>query len=639
MPDLADSRRVLQEVWGYPGFRPGQEEIIASVLSGKDTLALLPTGGGKSICFQVPGMVIEGLTLVISPLIALMKDQVERLNRLGIPATFVNSSLNPFEVDRKLQGAMDGTYKFLYLAPERISSDIFQMRLPNMPVKLLVVDEAHCISQWGYDFRPAYLRIGEIRANLPQVPVIALTASATPRVQEDIQEKLEMQEPQVFRQSFFRPNLRYFVLEEENVAERILRICQRTQGTGIIYSRTRKTVEKLADYLKGQGIRAIAYHGGLKNSLRNQIQQAWLENQHRVIVATNAFGMGIDKPDVRFVLHYNLPFDLESYYQEAGRGGRDGQTALAIAFKHGPDEADLKRWAGQKYPSWEQLTRHYEILCEAYQLTAGEARDKLVEFDLQDLLTRSGDSRLAWYNSLRVLDAEGIISFQEDSDDFGYVQFIARPEDILRYKDQHPSFAAFIDFMLRTLGGESYTREVRFLPDQWARQLDIPPLDLHYYLERLAQHRLIAYTPPSHQPGIKFLMPRHKLSKQGLNWDKYTFLQEQSQSRLADMLGYVHNTHMCRSLIIQQYFGEAATEPCGKCDICIGRHKTKVNDSDFREIKAQILAYVKAHEASYRDILLHVAAGKPAQREKVLRYLLDREIIQRNPTGKLSLSA
>ncbi|MCL4165351.1 UNVERIFIED_CONTAM: hypothetical protein GTU68_020087, partial [Idotea baltica] len=324
---------ILKKHWGYDAFRPLQEEIIQSVIEERDTLALLPTGGGKSICFQVPGLYFKGLTIVISPLIALMKDQVERLNQLGIAATYVNSSMPFYQVDTKLQGAMDGDYKFLYLAPERLQSEMFKLRLPKMDVSLLVVDEAHCISQWGYDFRPSYLQIAELREAKPDVPIIAVTASATDEVRADILEKLEMREPAVFTKSFRRDNLRYFVLEEENVTQRTIDIVKRTQGTGIIYARTRRTTEHLSNYLIGQGISAAAYHGGLKTSERSKIQQSWLDDKTRIIVATNAFGMGIDKPNVRFVVHYHLPFDLESYYQEAGRGGRDGKTALAIAFR------------------------------------------------------------------------------------------------------------------------------------------------------------------------------------------------------------------------------------------------------------------------------------------------------------------
>ncbi|MEM9987225.1 MAG: ATP-dependent DNA helicase RecQ, partial [Bacteroidota bacterium] len=359
---------VLNQYWGYQSFRSPQAQIIDRVLAGQDALALLPTGGGKSICFQVPGLVLGGLTLVVSPLIALMKDQVLRLQDLGIPATYLTSDLTAYQVDKRLQKALDGAYRFLYLAPERIQSEMFQARLDRLPLSLLAVDEAHCISQWGYDFRPSYLEIGYIRQERPDIPILALTASATTRVQADISQRLRLADPVTFRKSFKRENLRYFVLKEENVIARTVDICRRTLGTGIIYVRTRKLTQAVVQQLLNAGVSAAAYHGGMLNSARDQAQEAWINNHVRIMVATNAFGMGIDKPDVRFVIHYNLPFDLESYYQEAGRGGRDGKTALAIAFDNPIDRKEMERWSKDKYPSWEQLQSHYQQLCNHFRI-------------------------------------------------------------------------------------------------------------------------------------------------------------------------------------------------------------------------------------------------------------------------------
>ncbi|MEZ4829895.1 MAG: ATP-dependent DNA helicase RecQ [Bacteroidia bacterium] len=628
---------VLKQYWGYDAFRPLQPEIIESAISGRDTLALLPTGGGKSVCFQVPALCQEGMALVISPLIALMKDQVERLNQMGIAATYVNSAMPRWQIDQKLQGAMDGKYKFLYLAPERIQSEMFRLRLPKMKINFLVVDEAHCISQWGYDFRPSYLEISLIREVIPNIPVIALTASATPRVQKDIVEKLNMRDPARFAKSFRRDNLRYFVIEEENVAERILRIVQRTLGTGIIYARTRKLTEKIAEMISAKGISAAAYHGGMKNSQRSQIQQEWIEGKTRVIVATNAFGMGIDKPDVRFVVHHNLPFDLESYYQEAGRGGRDGNTALAIAFRSPVDIAEMKRWSRDKYPTWEQLNHHYHQLCNYFQVPNSGEDGEQHPLIMGELAPAVQIPALLLYNSLRLLHQEGEISFQEDADDFGYIQFAATPEDLLIYKQQHPSLAGLIDFMLRTLGGESYIQEVRFLPAFWAGKLEIGTDALQKQLERLAQHRIIFYQPPTGLPSIRFLRPRHLLNKKSMNWEKYQFLREQNERRLQEMLNYVHETEVCRSLMIQHYFGEVSHTPCGKCDVCIGRNKTKVTDGDYQQIQAAIISYVKSGAVTYRRVINEVREGTPAQREKVLRYLLDKEVVLSDMAGNLSL--
>jgi ATP-dependent DNA helicase RecQ len=628
---------LLKTHWGYDAFRTPQAEIIDHVIAGHDGLALLPTGGGKSLCFQIPGLALGGLTLVISPLIALMKDQVERLNQLGLRATYLTSSLKPREIDRRLQGAMDGQYQFLYLAPERIRSDMFQQRLPRMPVKLLAVDEAHCISQWGYDFRPAYLEIHRIREQLPQVPMLALTASATPEVQADIIAKLTLRSPGIFRKSFRRDNLRYFILPEENVVPRIVEICRRTLGTGIIYVRTRRLTTQLAKVLLGQGIAAAAYHGGLPNSERDQVQQDWLSGTHRVMVATNAFGMGIDKPDVRFVIHHNLPFDLESYYQEAGRGGRDGQTALAIAFQNPIDLAELQRWNRDRYPSWEQLQQHYQQLCTHFRVP-NQGYDRSVHLlDLGGLASDLDLSPRKLYASLRVLNLEGLVAFAEDSDDYGYLQVTATPESVWHYKQNQPSSQAMLDYLLRIYGGEAYTQEVRFLPVHWAMRFGWTVEELEQKLQRLVQHEVLTYMPATGQPTLRFLRPRHLLTQAEVNWSKYQFLQAQNDRRLAALIGYVENTEVCRSLVIQHYFGEKAHDPCGRCDVCMGRHQTKVNDGEFRDIQRAIMAYLHRGPASYRDTLLQVTSGTPAQREKVLRYLIDKQLILSSLRGQLSV--
>ncbi|MCI4666605.1 MAG: RecQ family ATP-dependent DNA helicase [Bacteroidia bacterium] len=628
---------VLQQYWGYPSFRSPQDEIIQSVLEGNDTLALLPTGGGKSICFQVPGLCLDGLTLVISPLIALMKDQVERLNQLGIPATYINSGLDYHKIDSRLQAAMDGAYKFLYVAPERLGSEMFRLRLPKMNVSLLAVDEAHCISQWGYDFRPAYLKIADIKELKPNLPVIALTASATPMVKQDILEKLQIDEAKVFSKSFKRENLRYFVLEEENIRSRILDICKRTTGTGIIYARTRRLTEHLAQILQQQQISAAAYHGGLKMSQRSEIQQAWLNNNIRIVCATNAFGMGIDKPDVRFVIHHNLPFDLESYYQEAGRGGRDGKQALAISFKNPVDLSDLQKWSKSKYPSWELLVRHYKMLCDFFHVPNQGKVDSVHSFNIRELASNTGESSISLYASLKILHNENLLDYNEDTDDFSYVQVIASPEALIFFKQNQPRLADFVDFFLRNTGGEVYSQEVRFLLDDWGRKMRTPPLEIHHNLKRLEKLDLIQYKPASGEPSIRFLLPRHQLNPKQLNWEKYAFLKAQQDDRLKEMLNYVENTKLCRSLIIQHYFGEKDHQPCGKCDVCIGRQKEKVNNQEFKEIFHQIQKLLKENSSTYRYIIQDLDIGSPAQREKVLRYMLDKKLIHADGRGNIRL--
>jgi len=628
---------ILKQYWGYDSFRKPQDQIIDAVVQGHDTLALLPTGGGKSICFQIPGLILPGMTLVISPLIALMKDQVERLNRLGIPAAFINSSMGYHLVDQKLQKALNGTYKFLYISPERIESEMFQLRLPQMDVSLLAVDEAHCISQWGYDFRPSYQQIHQIREIKPDLPIIALTASAPPKVQEDIAEKLQLHTPKIFRKSFRRDNLRYFILEEQNVSTRILSICQRTQGTGIVYTRTRRLAERLAQLLEKEGISAAAYHGGMKSSVRDEIQMAWIDNQKRVIVATNAFGMGIDKPDVRFVIHYNLPFDIESYYQEAGRGGRDGQTALAIAFANPIDIADLQRWSEQKYPTWEVLKAHYQGLCTYFRVTGTLNEWPTFGLDIGQVAKALEVSPLRLYSSLKVLHQEGIVAWDEDSDDFSYLQILAHPAHIHQFRQQKPKLADFVDFMLRQVGGEAYNQDVRFLVDNWALKRKEEPQAIRNQLELLVKYELIQYIPSTTQPTLTFIHGKQKLVKHELNWAKYDFLKKEHAQRLKELLAYVENKSICRSLLIQQYFGEKAHEPCGKCDVCIGRHKTRLDQGEFKQVMGQLMQFIRSGKANYRKTMLEVPTGTPAQREKVLRYLLDKGIIESDAMGNLKV--
>ena len=568
-----------------------------------------------------------------------MKDQVESMNQKGIPATFINSSLAFHQIDRKLDMAAKGEFRFLYLAPERIHNELFRARLSKMPIKFLAVDEAHCISQWGYDFRPSYLLINQIREIFPQLPIIALTASATKHVQQDIIEKLDLRSPRVFKKSFKRENLRYFVLEEENVQRKMGEIAQRIRGSGIVYARTRKRTVQIANMLQKLEISAGYYHGGMTYSERNEIQQQWIENKLRVMVATNAFGMGIDKGDVRFVIHYNLPSDLESYYQEAGRGGRDGQTSLSIAFNNPIDIHELTRWSKEKYPPFEQVQTHFEGICKYLNIPLNEVIDSLYEVDLHEMAQALNSRAASLYRSLQILHQEGIIQFNEDKDDFGYLQITATPESVLQYKEQHPQSERLIDFLLRTLGGQVYSEEQRFLPKNWSRKLNYPPKELREILSRLDQHHLISFIPPKGKPSLRVLGLRRKLTKEELNWDKYNFLKEQEANRLKEMLTYISQKTLCRSLFIQQYFGEKDHLPCGKCDVCIGRNKTQVSDPEFASIQKALVQYVHQHpKILYRDILQKVTQGSPPQREKVLRYLLDKQVIHISANGELNMT-
>lgn len=634
MKNLPDPVAVLREYWGYPSFRPLQEEIVRSVASRKDTLALLPTGGGKSICFQVPGLMLGGLTLVISPLIALMQDQVRNLNSFGIAATYINSTLNFREIDRKLQMAMDGKYKFLYLAPERIQSDIFQARLSKLNIRLIAVDEAHCISQWGYDFRPAYLKINALREELPEVPIIALTASAPPKVAADIREKLELRSPNTFQKSFRRSNLRYRIAAAEDIPGRILRFLQKNPGSGIIYARTRKRTMRMAEMLQKEGISAAAYHGGLNPSQRSQIQNAWIKNETRVIAATNAFGMGIDKPDVRFVIHYNLPADIESYYQEAGRGGRDGAPAFALAFNNPPDLSELERWVSQKYPNWDALCRYYEIACNYFGIPNTNAPDKVFPLDLGTISKTFKVNPLLFYNALQILSREGQLILQEKPEDYAYLRVKVRPHDVIVFKNAHPKLAWLLDLALRQLGGEAFSESLRFLPAYWARLAEVEENALVKGLQFIAARDLIDLRLPSSHPQLRFLQPRHQLSRTELNWSKYAALQKRAQERLEEIKNYVQvPAKSCRAITLEAYFGERGGTDCGKCDYCLGKAQGK---RGLREsMEAEIKSLLQSGSLDYWDLVEGMQQGTEQQRRDLIRFLLDKNILTLIGTRKL----
>ena len=606
-----------------------QEDIVQAVLDGRDTLALLPTGGGKSICFQVPGMALPGLTIVVSPLIALMRDQVEQLQRRDIAATYINSSLNSVEIDRKLQKAMDGDYKFLYLAPERLKTDIFLARLPKMNVSLIAVDEAHCISQWGYDFRPSYLEISALRELLPSVPVIALTATAPPTVRDDIALKLALRNPAIFTQSFRRANLHYIVEPSERVAERILETVLRTPGTGIVYARTRKRVKAIAEYLQKNGVSAAAYHGGMKNTERNAVQEDWIQDRVRVMAATNAFGMGIDKPDVRFVIHYNLPADPESYYQEAGRGGRDGKESLALAFANPQDQLELKEFVEEKYPTWDALNHYFEVLCNHYDVQVDAPPASSVGLDLAAIASKQHVNPIRFYNALQIMDQAGIVQLHEQPDDYGYLQVLVRPDEVLLYKQRYADRAFLIDHILRTLGGGVFQESLRFVPIVWARQLGIEQEKIIAMLDQFAARNIIAYHSPTTKPTLRILTHRRRLLKEEVEWDRLQFLKQRSQERLAAVLQYIeYPGKMCRSRMLEAYFGETGGAECGKCDYCRSKAAPR-GATHIRNLSTAILAYMGDLEVETRQLIEHVPEGTREQRIEMVREMLDKGILRR----------
>ncbi|RDC63777.1 RecQ family ATP-dependent DNA helicase [Adhaeribacter pallidiroseus] len=501
--------QILQRYWQYPAFRPLQEEIIQSVLAGQDTLALLPTGGGKSICFQVPALVREGVCLVISPLIALMKDQVEQLQKRHIAAVAIHSGLNKHEIDIILDNCVFGKVKFLYLSPERIQTAIFQERVKRMRVALLAIDEAHCISAWGYDFRPAYLQIAALRELLPAVPSIALTATATELVKKDIQEKLLFRKSPVFQQSFARANLSYSCLPTEDKTGRLLGILKNVAGSAIVYVRSRRQTVEIAKWLHARGVAAGIYHAGLSFAERNKAQQSWIENKTRVIVATNAFGMGIDKPDVRLVVHLDLPETLEAYYQEAGRAGRDGRYAYATVLLGPADAADLQSKVAEAHPPVETLKRVYQALANYYQIAVGSGELVSYNFQIEDFTRTYQLKALEVHHAIRKLETEGLLQLNEAYYAPSKVYFAVSHEEIYKFQVAHPEFDPLIKALLRVYGGNLYTGFVKINERQLADYLRTPEAAVRKSLEYLHQRNIIEYEPQREAPQIVFTTARY----------------------------------------------------------------------------------------------------------------------------------
>ncbi len=560
--------KILKEVWGYQSFRPLQHEIILSVAEEKkDTLGLLPTGGGKSIIFQVPALAMEGMALVVTPLIALMKDQVENLRKRNIPAVAIHSGLSKEEIDLELNRAVDGHYKFLYLSPERLTTQNFMRRVPYMNVNLLVVDEAHCISQWGYDFRPSYLKIAEIRELLPGVPVLALTASATPKVIDDIQKHLKFKQPNVFKKSFARENLIYYVKNTPDKLGQLLKLTRKLQGTGIVYVRSRRRTEELAYFLKQNGISADFYHAGLAFREKERKQNAWKNDKTRIIVATNAFGMGIDKPDVRFVIHMDLPDSLEAYYQEAGRGGRDGKSSYAIVLYNYQDVEKLRNSVEINFPPVETIRKIYNSICNYLQIPIGAGVEESFPFNLYEFITRYRLNAWTVLSSLRLLQKEGYLEFTDEITEFPKLRFIASREDVYRFQVENKVFDPFIKVLLRKYEGIFE----RFVPinEFWLAKTFKTNVDLiRKYIKKLEQLDIVEYKPFIRSNFIYF--PYGRLPEKDIIFTKenYRFLKQRYVEHIEAVVKYVENTVKCRSQVLLEYFGETDTQPCGKCDIC-----------------------------------------------------------------------
>ena len=575
---MSTAHTILKQYWGYESFRSLQSEIVDSIANGKDTLALLPTGGGKSICFQVPALMSEGMCLVISPLIALMRDQVMQLKKRSIPAAAIFSGMNKREIDIMLDNAAHGAYKFLYVSPERLQTELFVERVKKMNINILAIDEAHCISQWGYDFRPSYLEIVQFRETYPDIPCIALTATATEEVKEDIIEKLHFRDHQVFQKSFSRENLSYSVRIVENKAAKLLEVLNKIQGSSVVYAQNRRMTQELAVMLSKQGISADYFHAGLDQAVRNQKQEAWINNHIRVMVATNAFGMGIDKPDVRTVVHWEVPDNLEAYYQEAGRAGRDERKAFAVALYHPSDLAEMQKRLEMAHPEPAFLKRLYQSLANYYKIAIGSGEMVSYDFEIKTFAKQFQFDVYEVYQALKVLEQEGFIQLNEQFHRPSSLHIKISYQELYRFEVANEKFEKLIKAVLRLYGGEIYQQVIFVQEAEIGKYCGLNPKQVQTQLSYLDQEGIVEYIAKKDTPQITFVRPRFDANKLPLEVKRMKERKQLKQDKLSAVQQYLENDELCRTLSLLQYFGEAKKEVCGICDVCLQNKQTVSGD-------------------------------------------------------------
>lgn len=631
-------RDVLEKYFNHPHFRPVQEDIVNSVLAGMDTLAILPTGGGKSVCFQVPALMMEGICLVITPLIALMQDQVEHLRQRRIPAIAIHSGMSSREIDMSLDNCIYGNIKFLYLSPERLQSELFKERLAKMKVALVAVDEAHCISQWGYDFRPSYLLISELRQQIyAGVPFVALTASATPRVRKDIREKLEFTGEAEFFRSFARENLSYSVRRVEDKVAKVMEILENVPGSSIIYVRSRKVTRDIAVLLKKKGIQATYYHAGLNQNEKQSRQMAWLGGSERVMVATNAFGMGIDKPDVRTVIHYDIPPDMESYYQEAGRAGRDGDKAYAVLLYHPLDSELQQRQLELRHPDPEYLRRIYQALANYYNLAIGSGQDQWFDFDLTAFAETYRLDALNAYHAVKRLEEEGYVQLNEGFFRHSGVIMLVNKTDLYKFEIAQAWSEPYIKALLRLYGGELFGNFVAIDEQKIARSASLSPVQVKEGLQQLAKADILDYSPRKDKPQLTFTQPRASASGMALNARRLRERKLHAAEKLEVMKTYVETTHRCRTLFILQYFGEEKSHPCGICDICVEK-KHREDLSDEMRLREHILELAAEGEQTVEDIVNRLGSDQQDRILSIIREMAENRMIRYTEEWKVIIN-
>jgi len=608
-----------------------------SILNGHDTLALLPTGGGKSVCFQVPALAREGICLVITPLIALMKDQVSQLRNRGIQAVAIHAGMNRSEIDILLDNCIYGVVKFLYVSPERIQTELFIARVKQMNVNLIAVDEAHCISQWGYDFRPPYLKIADLRELKPGVPVIALTATATPAVRDDVMEKLMFRKPHgLFQKSFARTNLSFVVRNAENKERKLLDILQKVKGSAIVYVRSRKATQEVATALVKRGIRASYYHAGLSFEERSKRQEEWIQNHTRVMVATNAFGMGIDKPDVRTVVHLDLPENMEAYYQEAGRAGRDGLKSYAAILYQQADIANLQLKTELAHPSPEFLRKIYQALANYFQLAEGSSEGESYDFDLHDFAERFHFQSQEIYVALKKLEEEGLIQFNESFYSPSQVYLLKDKPGLYQFQIANARFDPFIKMILRLYGGELFSGYSKISEQQLAKGLKLPYDETVLLLKHLHELRVLDYQPVRDKPQLTFVLPRQDTDRLPLNIKRLEARKQLSQRKMNTMIEFVTSSHRCRMVMIQEYFGELDQQDCGMCDVCIGRKK-KENFSELRELQESIVTLVSQRLITVEELEERIAPRDHELFVDVVRDMVDDGVLEYDDAWQLKV--
>ena len=628
---IVDYQSILKRYWGYDDFRGIQREIIESIGSGHNTLGLMPTGGGKSITFQVPALAKEGVCIVITPLIALMKDQVYNLRKRGIHAAAIFSGMSHDDILTTLENAIFGAIKILYVSPERLSSELFRAKLRHMKVSFITVDEAHCISQWGYDFRPSYLEIADIRHELPGIPVLALTATATPTVVKDICDKLKShldpkEEPfRIFRMSFARSNLAYIVREAADKHDELIHILNNVEGTAIVYVRSRRRTKEVSDLLNESGISATFYHAGLDNTVKDDRQKAWQSDQVRVMVATNAFGMGIDKPDVRVVIHIDCPDSIEAYFQEAGRGGRDGQKSYAVLLFNDNDQRKLIKRISDTFPEKDYVRKVYDHLAYYYQVATGSGYNSMFEFNIDDFCHRFRHFPIQVHSALKILNRAGYIEYIEEQDTQARIMFCLTRDQLYRLKHTDADEERIITTLLRNYGGLFV--DYCFIDEGFiAHETSLTKPQLYLTLKGLEQKRILNFIPQKRTPYIRYMQRREDSEHLLFPPDVYDHLKKRYEERIHAIIAYTKAEKQCRSRLLLHYFGEEDSDDCGMCDICLSKNKTLTNREAEKEAERQILQLLSDQQSHHVTQLRKIPLPYEQIEEALERLLLEEDI-------------